>query len=878
VLTPAPGDDITLGAGIASNRGDVSSGKEVGRLGRIVCGGSVGCQDMTDPLIGRTLGGRFVLTDFIAHGGMGSVYKATQQSLGRTVAVKLIETYRHDTGGFRERFNLEAFHSARLMHPNVVRVFDYGQDPSGIYFIAMEYLEGTTLENMLQREGPLEPTRVIHLMLQLCSALIEAHELGLVHRDLKPSNLFVLNVGADSDFLKVLDFGLVKVLESPSEVTHNYGNMGTPTYMAPEQIENQEVDGRTDIYAIGVIMFVLLTGSAPYTGDGFIGIMYNHLAAPVPKLRDACPDGMFPACLEVLVARALAKPKEERFADTRELLAALRVCQSNLLEQPLSATPVVLDSPPAMLPDQTIEVGFPFPHDDASGFVDRQDTERLAALDLSGYLAYLDLSCPFCFALHERMARWGLLDKLRVAMIEHADHVLDGPFRLDQEELLVNEVFALNRRAPDVTVLVPGYRCSSTMGNRLLVQIQRHHPAQEITFRTALYRALWQQGVDISDPTVLSALLHEHGLPRTLVDELDEENEEMIARQSDWNTGDFDNSIPVMIHIRSERVLVGLPTERTLVEFVAEGKTRIVDSSVCYYQKKPLILVCGWMQDLWPLLSTARSCCELLHAPSMERAENLLRSEVRPDLLIIQVELLGADELGRVSQTARSRSIPWALASRSQGSQAELEAISLGAAEYLPVDDACDIGRARLHRVMTNYLAVESQSASTTVDTLTGIASRRQLVIRLEDEWARAETGQYPLSLILLDIDRFTHFNRVHGYAAGDTCLKQLAGLFRDMTSRPGFLLARFGGNQFALVLPNARDAVARAYADQIHDIVKGAAIAHSGSPVDGRLTVSMGMTTLHPTSERTVHNLFDAALEALQRAKDAGGNGTVSC
>ena len=216
-----------------------------------------------DPLIGRAINDRFRITGLIARGGMGKVYRAEQTPLGRLCAVKVLNpnyTGDHDPE-FHKRFFLEASIASKLTHPNTVTIFDYGKTDDDIYYMAMELLEGTTLHRAIRESAPFPEDRVAHIGRQICRALREAHSHGVIHRDLKPANIFLVSHGDETDFVKVLDFGLVKnVSESRGEdLTQTGLFMGSPKYMAPEQIQGDRVDARTDIYSLGIIMYEMLT-------------------------------------------------------------------------------------------------------------------------------------------------------------------------------------------------------------------------------------------------------------------------------------------------------------------------------------------------------------------------------------------------------------------------------------------------------------------------------------------------------------------------------------------------------------------------------------------------------------------------------------------
>src|SRR5688572_10611153 len=220
-----------------------------------------------DPLIGRTINERYRIVGTIARGGMGKVYRAEQQPLGRLVALKVLNpNYTGDNDPeFHKRFFLEASIASKLTHPNTVTIFDYGKTDDEVFYIAMELLEGRTLHRALREEGPFPPDRAMHIARQVCRSLREAHTLGVIHRDLKPANVYLVQHGDENDFVKVLDFGLVKNLdEKGEELTQTGLFMGSPKYMSPEQIRGERVDSRVDVYALGVMMYEMLTGKVPF--------------------------------------------------------------------------------------------------------------------------------------------------------------------------------------------------------------------------------------------------------------------------------------------------------------------------------------------------------------------------------------------------------------------------------------------------------------------------------------------------------------------------------------------------------------------------------------------------------------------------------------
>ncbi len=281
-----------------------------------------------DPLLGRTINDRFRVVALIARGGMGKVYKAEQAPLGRTCALKVLNPKYagdHDPE-FHKRFFLEASIASKLTHPNTVTIFDYGRTDDDVYYMAMEYLEGRTLHRAIREEGSFPEERAAHIARQVCRSLREAHSLGVIHRDLKPANIFLVEHADEKDFVKVLDFGLVKnVGENRGEDLTQAGLfMGSPKYMAPEQIKGDRVDGRTDVYALGVIMYEMLTGKVPFDRPNSVHIMMAHVNEEPPPLTVMNPAIHPTSVTEEVVMRALSKDPELRWGSMEQLLNALK--------------------------------------------------------------------------------------------------------------------------------------------------------------------------------------------------------------------------------------------------------------------------------------------------------------------------------------------------------------------------------------------------------------------------------------------------------------------------------------------------------------------------------------------------------------------------
>ena len=286
-----------------------------------------GSRGEADPLIGRVVNGRFKILSVIARGGMGKVYKAEQAPLGRICALKVLSPkYEGDRDPeFHKRFFLEASTAAKLTHPNTVTIFDYGQDGDDLYFIAMEFIEGRTLHRVLRDEGPFVEVRVAHIAGQICRSLREAHGHGVVHRDLKPGNILLTDRGDEQDNVKVLDFGLVKDVSGEAEDLTQAGLfMGSPKYMAPEQILGGEITARTDIYSLGVMMYEMLTGRVPFDRGASVGTLMAHVNDVPPPMRQVNAKLSLSKMMDGIVARCLEKDANKRFASMKDLLNALK--------------------------------------------------------------------------------------------------------------------------------------------------------------------------------------------------------------------------------------------------------------------------------------------------------------------------------------------------------------------------------------------------------------------------------------------------------------------------------------------------------------------------------------------------------------------------
>jgi eukaryotic-like serine/threonine-protein kinase len=298
----------------------------------------------TDPMLGQVLAGRYLIQKKLGEGGMGAVYLATHNVLEKQVALKVLHGEFARKPDLVERFMQEAKAASRIRHENVIDISDFGTTPDGLVFFAMELLQGHDLHEEIARArlvGQLLPwQRSKRIFLQICAALSAAHALGIIHRDLKPENIYLVEFLGEPDFVKLLDFGIAKLTEvadGERKLTRTGMLFGTPEYMSPEQARGDNVDHRVDVYAMGCILFQLVTGRVPFEAENFMGVLSLHLTQPPPAIPPEVFDSIgAPRALAQVIDRALAKDRNQRFATIDELSRAVRNASGDKVTGPVA--------------------------------------------------------------------------------------------------------------------------------------------------------------------------------------------------------------------------------------------------------------------------------------------------------------------------------------------------------------------------------------------------------------------------------------------------------------------------------------------------------------------------------------------------------------
>ncbi|PIE19403.1 MAG: hypothetical protein CSA66_02390 [Proteobacteria bacterium] len=291
-------------------------------------------------LVGHVLDGKYTMLAKLGEGGMGSVYRAEQTSMGREVAIKVLRREYSQNRTAIKRFLREAKASSKLGHPNTITVYDFGQSNDGLLYLVMELLTGRPLSDILDDDGAMPVERAVHIIAQVCDSLSEAHVNGIYHRDLKPENIFIEQKAGNPDFVKVLDFGIAKMNGDDKEVSQATATgmiCGTPSYMSPEQAMGQDIDGRSDIYALGILLYEMLTDEKPFDGDTPMEVMLKHINEPSPNIHERT-QLVVPQGIQDTIDAMLAKKAPGRPIDCQEVKKRLIAGLKTPLAGPIVST------------------------------------------------------------------------------------------------------------------------------------------------------------------------------------------------------------------------------------------------------------------------------------------------------------------------------------------------------------------------------------------------------------------------------------------------------------------------------------------------------------------------------------------------------------
>ena len=488
------------------------------------------------------------------------------------------------------------------------------------------------------------------------------------------------------------------------------------------------------------------------------------------------------------------------------------------------------------------------------------------------FRVFADFNCPFCYALDQRLDALGLEDGWTWEPIEHAPEVSWSQCSPDEHAELASEVFTVRHRAPEVAIRLPASRPRSRRANLLYTAVQASQPELAPALRRAIYTALWVENRDINDPDVLTSIADRLGC-RVAPDAAAERA--LDTAQERWERGPFDRRLPA-IEAPDGRTLLGLSAPADLGAFFDGQQPLARGSGVCVFLPRPVVLLLGPPSSAWTLISEFTETCDIRVAATLDQALQQL-GDIPPDLVLVllQAEVPDLARLVDDAMEATGGDAPVLAVDTRWSVERARHALRCGVDEVIDAALPVDLQAGRL----TDRLAVRRKLVRlrrlARVDTLTGLAGRREFNRALELEWQRGIRSKLPLSLVMLDIDFFKRFNDLHGHLEGDACLRAVANALAESAGRASDLMCRFGGEEFVAVLPDTNAEAAAVVAERCLQAVRDLGIAHGGGhPI---VTVSAGAATAVPAGDGVLGTLLDRADRALFEAKRGGRDQVVS-
>jgi len=491
---------------------------------------------------------------------------------------------------------------------------------------------------------------------------------------------------------------------------------------------------------------------------------------------------------------------------------------------------------------------------------------------------YGDFNCPFCYALSEILLDADLSGPLQWRTIEHMPSVSADSFTPREQTLLATEVYNVRHRVPDLDIAIPPCRPNTALANRLLIIVSQRTPDKTLLLRRQIYRALWVDGRDISDLKVLFSLL-------PLVDfdglidpeELETGNRLLQAWQRSWEDDKFKGRIPIVID--GDRTLMGLACLPDIQRFLG-GETVNTDSAyTCYVQPRQNIAIVGELRPLWGFVETLRHQYHIHVLHTQMGLRELIRTDQLPDLVLIDFDAMRRQGFGLCESLKKdelTRPIPLMLVADNISIEEEVRAYRIGVSDYMRRDRSPEVFKARVDMLLQLKATRDELDQAARLDSLTQIYNRREFDRVLMQEWRRCARSRVPISLLMLDIDQFKKYNDHYGHLAGDGCIRMLAQTMKESVDRTADLVSRYGGEEFAILLPDTDSEGALKVAQNIQQRISALKISHETSDVVDYVTVSIGCSTMSPTQGGDMIGLIASADERLYQAKNNGRNRIV--
>lgn len=484
---------------------------------------------------------------------------------------------------------------------------------------------------------------------------------------------------------------------------------------------------------------------------------------------------------------------------------------------------------------------------------------------------YADLNCPYCYVLNERLEQMNMAQSVRWLPVEHAPDLYEHSFTDADRQELGREVDDVRTRAPDISLLLPPTRPNSRQASKLLATVMRSHPEKAVEFRTAVYRALWQQGDDISANEVLQQLLLSAGLPR--LQPASAAENDLLAWHSAWELGQFSRNIP-SLESSSGFKLLGFPPVDQLEKFLHHGKATVsgFGDASCVSSDRYSIAVIADNGNDWPKPKLLLAISRYHHYTSADPLTTGIARQDNLDMIVLnnpQQETIAI--IKSLRHSPFTQYAPIILLSDDEAVQ--VEAWRAGVSDIARNDVNEEILGHRMVRILRTKRSADKLFEIARIDALTGLYNRREFDTALDRGWRQGLREKSPLSLLLIDLDHFKAYNDTYGHSMGDDVLRRFARILESCANRPVDLAFRYGGEEFAMILPHVELAGAMHVAELIQAQVERHDIKHSTSPTRPRITASIGVTEANPTSGMSMNAFIDNADKALYRAKENGRN-----
>lgn len=489
------------------------------------------------------------------------------------------------------------------------------------------------------------------------------------------------------------------------------------------------------------------------------------------------------------------------------------------------------------------------------------------------FIVYADMNCPFCFTLHERLLEQGYLDSVDWRPVEHAPSISYDESDLQAQAELTAEVNRVREVADDINIIIPAGRPNSAEAIRQLQAAARLDPIKAGIFRTLIYRALWVEGKDFSDPELLALLREKADLP----DLVAQQDDNVIAQwQQEWEEGDFSRNIPVLVTGDGNKLL-GLPNPEVIGAFMSgnENFMGFDEGDFCYLKPREKVLIVSDDTDVMDSFAeTLRSEYAIEFAQYGDAAYQSCISSNPPDLVLIDIDVqdpCGFTTCSNIKDDPAYQNTAIIMFSHDRTVKDEVKAFDSGAADYIPLPCAPEVLLARVRVLLRLKRTTDLLEQYSRLDGLTEIPNRREFDRMFEKEWRRAMRSREPLSLFLIDVDFFKLYNDNYGHMDGDHCLKKVSQVLEQTIRRPHDFVARYGGEEFAIILPETSLEYARHVAENLRHAIHIMNIPHSHSKVADHITFSIGMSATIPDIHTSPKKLIDAADMALYKAKENG-------